>query len=91
MIYEWDAIKRLKNLEKHQLDIKLGVFVYEAPAKLTIESNRPHEHRWCDIALIDGELMALTLTYTLRAEAVRFISLRKASRKERRLYYGQNS
>jgi uncharacterized DUF497 family protein len=40
--------------------------------------------------MIDGELMTLTLTYTLRGETVRFISLRKASRKERRLYHGQN-
>jgi uncharacterized DUF497 family protein len=41
--------------------------------------------------MIDGELMTLTLTYTLRGEVVRFISLRKASRKERRLYHGKNS
>lgn len=36
--------------------------------------------------MIEGELMALTLTYTVRGNAVRFISLRKASRKERRHY-----
>ena len=90
MIYEWDENKRRINLEKHQLDIKRGVFVFEAADKFTFDSHRPHEMRWCDVAMIDGELMALTLTYTLRGEAVRFISLRKASRKERRLYHGQN-
>jgi len=86
MIYEWDSDKRLKNIEKHGYDLKLGVHVFEAPDKLTIDSHRPHEKRWMDIAKIDGEVMALTLTYTIRADAVRFISLRKASRKERNEY-----
>jgi uncharacterized DUF497 family protein len=91
MTYEWNELKRRKNLEKHGYDLKLGISVYEAPDKLTLGSHRPDEQRWCDVALIHGELMALTLTYTLRGEAIRLISLRKASRKERRLYYGQNS
>jgi uncharacterized DUF497 family protein len=36
--------------------------------------------------MIEGEFMALTLTYTVRGNAIRFISLRKASRKESRYY-----
>jgi len=91
MTYEWDETKRQKNIEKHGYDLKRGMSVYEAPDKLTLDSHRPDEQRRCDVALIDGELMALTLAYTLRGEAVRLISLRKASSKERRLYYEQNS
>jgi len=90
MTYEWDENKRRINLEKHQLDIAQGKRVYEAADKFTFGSHRSHELRWCDVAMIDGELMSLTLTYTFRGEAVRFISLRKASRKERRLYHEQN-
>lgn len=88
MIYEWDEAKRRKNIEKHGLDLTRGKFVYEAPGKLTLESHCSHERRWIDIAEVDGEMMTLTLTYTLRGEAVRFISLRPSSRKERRLYNG---
>ena len=88
MVYEWDESKRLKNFEKHGYDLADGQLVYESPNKITVESHRPHEHRWSDIAEVSGELVTLTLTYTLRGDAVRCISLRKASRKERSLYYG---
>lgn len=91
MVYEWNESKRLKNLEKHGYDLADGQLVYEAPNKVTIESNRPQEHRWMDIAEIGGELVTLTLIYTLRKDAVRCISLRRASRKERNLYYEQNN
>lgn len=90
MVYEWNENKRLKNLEKHGYDLADGQLVYESPDKITIESHRPHEHRWMDIAEVGGELVTLTLAYTLRGDAVRCISLRKASRKERSLYHEQN-
>ena len=90
MNYEWDETKRQKNFEKHGLDLACGLYVYESPDKTTYESHRLHERRWFDIAMIDGELMTLTLIYAFRGDAVRFISLRKASRKERRLHSGQN-
>lgn len=91
MIYEWDENKRLKNFEKHGYDLADGQLVFESPNKITVESHRPHERRWLDIAEIDGEVVVLSLTYTLRRDAVRCISLRKASRKERSHYYGQNN
>ena len=91
MVYEWDENKRLKNFEKHGYDLAEGQLVYESPKKITVECHRPHERRWLDIAEVGGELVTLTLAYTLRGEAVRCFSLRKASRKERSLYYEQNN
>ena len=91
MVYEWDENKRLKNFEKHGYDLADGELVYESPSKISVGSHRPDEQRWMDIAEVGGELVTLTLTYTLRGVAVRFISLRKSSRKERSLYNGQNS
>ena len=91
MVYEWDEYKRLKNIEKHGYDLADGALVYESPGKVTVESHRLHEHRWMDIAEVGGELVTLTLTYTVRGNAVRCISLRKASRKERNIYHGENS
>jgi uncharacterized protein len=91
MVYEWDENKRLQNFEKHGYDLADGQLVYESPGKITVASHRPHEQRWLDIAEVGGELVTLTLAYTLRGDAVRCISLRQASRKERSLYDGQNS
>lgn len=92
MHYEWDEAKRRKNLAKHGIDLMRGISVYEADFKVTIESHRSHEERWVDIAEVEGVVMTLSLTYTKRGGAVRFISLRPASRKERRIYFnGKNS
>ena len=91
MFYEWDEDKRLKNFVKHGYDLADGQLVYESASKVTVGSHRPHEQRWLDIAEVGGELVTLTLTYTLRGVAVRCIALRKASRKERSLYNEQNS
>lgn len=91
MVYEWDEDKRARNLAKHGYDLADGQLVYESETKVTLQSHRAHEHRWLDIAEVGGEIVTLTLTYTFRGDAVRFISLRRASRKERSLYSGQNS
>lgn len=91
MVYEWDENKRRKNLQKHGYDLADGQLVYESSNKITVESHRPNERRWLDIAEIGDEVVTLTFAYTLRGDIVRCISLRKASRKERSVYYGQDS
>ncbi|KHD08737.1 hypothetical protein PN36_20390 [Candidatus Thiomargarita nelsonii] len=91
MEYEWDENKRQSNLEKHGLDFVIAYKMYESLDKLTIPSNYATEQRWIDIAPVGEELLILTLVYTHREEKVRVISLRKASRKERRLYYDNRS
>ena len=91
MFYEWDESKRLINLGKHGYDFREAWKIFESSVKVTFDSHRPTEKRWNDLSEIDGTLIVLTLTYTVRGEAVRIISMRKASRKERSLFYGQNS
>ncbi len=88
MRYEWDKDKRLTNLEKHGLDLADADLVYEHQQKLTVPCKTTHEERWQDFAEIDGILAVLTCVYTRRNDAVRFISFRYASRKERKAYYG---
>jgi len=86
MEYEWDENKRQSNLEKHGLDFVIAYNIYESADKLSIPSNNSNEFRWIDIAPVGKELVVLTLVYTYREEIVRIISLRKASKKERRFY-----
>jgi len=86
MEYEWDENKQQSNLEKHGLDFVIAYKIYESVEKLTIPSNYASEQRWVDIAPVGKELVVLTLVYTYREERVRIISLRKASKQERRLY-----
>jgi len=46
------------------------------------------ETRWLALGLIGKQLFSLA--FTLRDDRIRVISLRRASRKERKLYDGQN-
>lgn len=87
MQYEWDEDKREENLKRHGLDFIDAPLVYEHPMKLTVESRRTGEDRKMDIAPLHGDVLVLTLVYVERGPAVRIISFRRASRKERRYYY----
>ena len=81
---EWDERKRAANLAKHGLDFADAWQVYESPAKITFESARKAESRKLDVAPV-GDLM-LAFVYAERADRARAISLRRASRAERRMY-----
>ena len=85
-MFVWDDAKRKSNLEKHGLDFKDAHVVYDAPDKLTYDSNRLDERRLLDLAfaIVKGKLLALI--YTERGNDVRVISFRAASREERERY-----
>ncbi len=82
----YDESKRLANLEKHGLDLADAALVYEAPEKITLVSPREGEERRVDIARVATIGVVLVLVYVERDGAVRAISLRRASRAERRMY-----
>jgi len=86
MRYEWDERKRAANLEKHGLDLVDANLVFEARFKATVEVARAEddERRFVDFAEVGGAV--LMLVYTMRGGAVRCISLRPASKSERKVF-----
>ena len=86
MRYEWDERKRAANLEKHGLDFVDANLVFEAVFKATVEVTRAEdeEPRFVDFAEVGGTV--LMLVYTMRRGAARCISLRPASRRERKTF-----
>ncbi len=82
----YDETKRQANIAKHALDLADAGLVYNAPDKVTLESPRDEEPRLMDIALVEIMGVVLVLVYVKRSAAVRAISLRRASKFERRLY-----
>jgi uncharacterized DUF497 family protein len=80
----WDERKRATNLIKHGLDFEDAWRVYDAPLKLTFESPRKGEDRKMDLVTVENVLLAFV--YVERPNKVRAISLRRASRTERRIY-----
>ena len=85
-MYIWDEAKREVNLEKHGLDFADAWMIYENPDKYTLESSRPEERRWLDLALVEVKGRVLVLVYTERGKDIRVISFRYANRKEREFY-----
>jgi uncharacterized DUF497 family protein len=82
----YDETKRQANIAKHGLDLLDAALVYDAPDKITLESPRGNEDRRIDIALVEVMGVVLALVYVERGSVVRAISLRRASKAERRLY-----
>ena len=77
----WDEPKRLANLDKHGLDFAdLNEAFFDGALVLPT-----HNKRWAGIGKnIRGIIVVVFVT--LGKEAVNVISMRPASRKERRLY-----
>lgn len=81
----WGAGKDLANRQKHGLGFE-AVSRLDWDSVLEVEDTRFDygERRWRAIGKIDGRLHVLV--YTVRDDAIRVISLRKANERETRLY-----
>ncbi len=83
MRYEWDERKRLSNLEKHGLDFFDVGIVFES-THVEVPSSHSSEKRRLAIGTLDGRFV--TVVYTMRDEATRVISFRRARHEERDTY-----
>ena len=82
----FDEVKRQTNLAKHGLDLADAGLVYHAPNKITFCSPRQGEHRLMDVAMVEIVNIVLVLVYVERDQDIRAISLRRASKQERKHY-----
>ena len=91
--YEWDDTKDASNAKKHRnLDMQDGSEVFLDNARFIRKDERFDygECRYIAIGNVRGVI--LSVCFTLRGFLKRrLISVRYASRKERRLYYGNDS
>jgi uncharacterized DUF497 family protein len=86
MELEFDLAKDAANIAKHDISLADSLLVYEAPNKRTLQTERSNESRLLDIAMVEIAGIVLVLVYVIRGNVVRAISLRRASKAERRLY-----
>jgi uncharacterized DUF497 family protein len=87
MQFTFDPNKDASNIVKHGLSLADAPLVFDAPDKLTLESSRGTESRLMDVALVEVAGVVLVLVYVLREpDEVRAISLRRASKQEKKLY-----
>jgi uncharacterized protein len=90
MRVDWDDAKNETNKSKHGIDFEMARLIFEDPFCITfVERVTNGEERWHAIGSIEN-LIILVVVHTYREEdseeAIRIISARRATPKERRLY-----
>ena len=87
MLMAWDASKREANLEEHGLDFADARDRFEWEGASVVESypGKDGRRRFLAVGYLDGDLVALVFSM-LGTEAISAISLRPASRSERKRY-----
>ncbi|MBI2822565.1 MAG: BrnT family toxin [Acidobacteria bacterium] len=86
MSYEWDARKAEAILRKHGVDFADAVTALEDQLAVTIRDLHPEEENRFITVGMDGLGRLLVVVYTWRGDAIRVISARKATRRERQQY-----
>jgi len=89
--YEWDESKNTKNIGKHRgLPLRDGIEVFLDKARIIFEDERFNygEKRYIAVGIVNGRFLSVCFT-NRRFLKRRLISVRLASRKERRKYYGK--
>ncbi|TXR49224.1 BrnT family toxin [Phyllobacterium endophyticum] len=83
--FEWDEEKAKRNLLKHGLDFEaVRRFEFDAAINWLADRNTYGEERIIAVSALGDNIY--TLIYTIRGEAIRVISLRRASQKEMSIY-----
>ena len=87
--FEWDEEKDLINLKKHGISFETAAYVFQDEYYIEMYDfeHSIEEDRYIAIGMV-GDL--LFVVFTERGEAIRLISARIATERERRLYYDQN-
>jgi len=88
MNYEWDTNKAKSNYKKHGIRFADAVGVFEDENAITIEDDHEKEDRFITIGR-DFLSRILVVVYTFRDIAIRIISARKATARERKMYEEQ--
>jgi uncharacterized DUF497 family protein len=82
--FEWNETKRQANIEEHGIDFEDAATIFSRPY-LRIRSDRNSEKRFVAIGCIED--IEIAVVYTMRGDACRIISARRARTNERKEYH----
>ena len=91
MEFEWDEDKAAENLRKHAVSFSQAALAFHDPLSIELVDEREDygESRFIHIGLSDA--LVLTVVFTERAQRIRIISARKATKDEEAYYHSQNA
>jgi len=90
--FEWDPAKARQNARKHRVTFERGATVFKDPKALSLfdAEHSDEDERWMTLGLDEtGALLVISHTFDEEAEnraRVRLISVRKATRNEKKQY-----
>jgi len=85
LAYGWDYAKNRSNFAKHGLDFADAELVFAGPCVTFVDNRFDYgEERFITLGLVAGRLV--TIAHSPRGEATRIISMRKANRREQKIY-----
>jgi len=89
--FEWDVNKAALNLGKHRVSFPQAVLAFRDRFAIEwLDDRRDYaENRFIHLGLSEGHL--LTIVFTERADRIRIISARRATKDEQAYYNSQNS
>lgn len=90
--FEWDDEKEQKNISKHKIDFSTAALVFNDDYRIEMYDERHsiEEDRYITIGQLNNFTFILMVVYTERKDAVRIISARLATKKEKEMYrYGR--
>ena len=89
MKFEWDNNKEQINIKKHGIDFSTAAFVFDDIFHVEIfdEVHSEYEDRFIAIGMVDDIAIIIAVVYTERGEIIRIISARKATKREKEVYY----
>ena len=84
--FEWDENKRRINLEKHGFDFRDCALLFRGPVASWLDVRFDYgEPRFLAAGLLNGRVVIVA--YAEKPNAIRIISMRKASRNEETYYF----
>jgi uncharacterized DUF497 family protein len=84
--YEWDENKNRLNISKHGFDFNDARFIFDAPMLVIPDTREDYgEDRYIGIGILRRTIVIVVFTENTD-EVIRVISLRKATKNERKIY-----
>lgn len=84
MRFEWDDVKAASNLEKHGVSFEEAAQIWDDPNLMVLNAKHIGEKR--KLAIGRSYSAVFSVIHTERGDAVRIISARRATQKERATY-----
>lgn len=88
--FEWDAQKRLSNIEKHGIDFRQALRAFRDPQSVEYISRGEYAEQRCVLIGLAGNRL-ITVIYVVRDTKIRIISARAPRREERSLWNANTS